>query len=377
MDKIHYLDNAATTKLYPELIDTLKKYYLDVFANPSSLHKAGLDAEKAVSNSRKLVASLINADEKQIVFTSGASEANNLVIANAAFRRIEPVMISSKIEHSSVKKTLNFYVSSHLYFLENDNNGIIIDDFDDMEIDAANLITIIMVNNEIGTIQNIKELIKKARKKGFKGLFHTDATQALGKIPIDVKELDCDFLTASAHKFRGPKGVGFLYCKDLSKLKALTIGGNQENGRRAGTENVAGICAMAKALSKSCRDMEDNYNMVLGYKKKIQDYVKSSEYFDLTIDENVNQSPYILSISSNLAPSEVMLHAYAERGVYISSGSACNSNNPSVSSVLDAIGKAPLPNTAVLRVSFSSDTTEEDIDAFIFASEKLIERFKK
>ncbi len=358
-------------------MDTLNKYYLDVFANPSSLHKAGVEAEKAVSNSRKLIASLINAEEEQIIFTSGATEANNLIIANSAFKRAEPYMISSKIEHSSVKKSLNFYAGGNVHYLENDDNGIISDDFDLEELDKANFISLIMVNNEIATIQDIKNLVKQAKLKGFRGLFHTDATQAVGKIPVNVKDLDCDFLTASAHKFNAPKGVGFLYCKDLSKLKSMSIGGSQEFNKRAGTENVAGICAMAKALSKSCKNMTENIERVSKYKNKIVDYIKNSEYFDLTIDENVKQSPYILSIKSNLAPSEVLLHAYADMGIYISSGSACNSKNPAVSGVLDAINKAPTENTAVLRISFASDTIEEDIDAFILASDKVVERFVK
>lgn len=375
MDKFHYLDNAATTRLYPDLMETFQKYYLEVFANPSSLHKAGLQAERALSNSRKLVAGLIGAKEEQIIFTSGASEANNLVIANAAYKRVEPIMITSKIEHSSVKKPLDFYANSHIHYLANDPNGLISDNFDAVEIESANLISIIMVNNEIGTIQNIKEIIAKVRTLGFKGLFHTDATQAVGKLPIDVKDLDCDFLTASAHKFKGPKGVGFLYCKHPEKIRAMILGGSQEHCKRAGTENVAGICVMAKALSKACNDMEENAKRVSALKQRIADYVKQSSYFDLTIDEDVPQSPYILSVRSELAPSEVLLHAFAEKGIYLSSGSACNSSNPSTSSVLGAIGKAPEANTAVLRISFAADSTDGDVDAFIEASEKLAERF--
>ncbi len=377
MDKIHYLDNAATTKLYPELMETFQRYYLDVFANPSSLHKAGLMAEKAVLNSRKLVAGLIGASEEQIIFTSGASEANNLVIANGAFKRAEPVMITSKIEHSSVKKALNFYAHEHIYYLNNDQNGVIFTDFDNMEIESANLITVIYVNNEIGTIQNVKELIKKAKAKGFRGMFHVDATQAIGKIPVDVKDLDCDFLTASAHKFKGPKGVGFLYCKNPKLVNAMVFGGGQEFGKRAGTENVAGICVMAKALSKACKDMAANTKKAFEFKQKIVDYVKASEHFALTIDEDVKQSPFILSVRSDLAPSEVLLHAYADEGIYLSSGSACNSSNPQTSSVLGAIGKAPSPETAVLRISFAADTGINDINAFIKASEKMVSRFNK
>lgn len=376
MDKFHYLDNAATTRLYPDLMETFQKYYLEVFANPSSLHKAGLEAERALTNSRKLVAGLIGAKEEQIIFTSGASEANNLVIANAAYKRVEPIMITTKIEHSSVKKALDFYANSHIHYLANDADGLICDRFDAVEIESANLISIILVNNEIGTIQNIKEIIARVRALGFKGLFHTDATQAVGKIPIDVKDLDCDFLTASAHKFKGPKGVGFLYCKHPEKIRAMILGGSQEHCKRAGTENVAGICVMAKALSKACSDMEENAKRASALKQRIADYVKQSSHFDLTINEDVPQSPYILSVRSDSAPSEVLLHAFAEKGIYLSSGSACNSNNPSTSSVLGAIGKAPEANTAVLRISFAADSKDEDVDAFLKASEELADRFQ-
>lgn len=377
MDKFHYLDNAATTRLYPELMETFEKYYLDLFANPSSLHKAGLLAENALSNSRKLVASLVGAREDQIIFTSGASEANNLVIANAVYKRAEPIIISSQIEHSSVKKALLFYAPNHIHYLKNDENGLIVDDFTQVEIEGANLISIIMVNNEIATIQNIKEIIKKVRCMGFKGVFHTDATQAVGKIPIDVKDLDCDFLTASAHKFKGPKGVGFLYCKDPAKIRSMIIGGSQEYGKRAGTENVAGICVLAKALSKSCKEMDVNYARAKDLKDYIVSYVKTSEHFKLTIDEDVPQSPYILSIRSDLAPSEVLLHAFADEGVYLSSGSACNSSHPSSSGVLGAIHKAPSRETAVLRISFASDSKMEDAAAFVEAAEKIVKRFAK
>lgn len=378
MVNFHFLDNASTTKLAPEVIDTLLKYSSEIYANPSSIHKMGVSSSKAISLSRRLISGYIGANEEQIVFTSGATESNNLIIHSALSSQNNGIFLTSEIEHPSILETIKNKTFGNYRLLKTDKNGVVIFSDEDISVIIRSpFISIIHTNNELGTIQNIIDIKKMLDRHGFKGIFHVDATQSLGKLMINVNELGVDALSASAHKFHGPKGTGFLYVKDPSILKTLNFGGNQERGYRSGTENLAGICTMAKALSISIDNLEKNYVKVKAKKDRIIDYVeKKNPFIKLTISKETSQSPYILSLCYFSLPSEVLLHMYEERGIILSSGSACSSNKNKISHVLKAIGMENEENKSVLRISFSGMTTDEDITAFLDATDFIINNIR-
>lgn len=380
MDRLAYLDNAATTMLYPELIDTIAKYSCTLYGNPSSLHGMGMAAEDALNLSRRLIADIIGAEPRQVVFTSGASEANALILGNSSFdlngeRPLNNMVLTSSCEHSSVLETVKALYPHNYHLLNTDKNGsLLISDLSKALSTKTRLLSLIYVNNELGTILDIDAIKKQLEDSSFSGIFHVDATQALGKLDIDVKKLGVDALSASAHKFHGPKGVGFLYVKDPDKLRALIHGGGQESGKRAGTENVAYICAMAKALAKANSKKEQAYGETSLLKKRVLDYVNTNSNISPTVgyEELGNSaSPYIISLSCKGYPAEVLVHMYEKQGVYVSSGSACSSNKDTVSHVLKAIGRGAEHGWSVIRLSFSQMSSQEDVSAFITASERI------
>lgn len=375
MENYSYLDNAATTVLYPELVETYAKYSCKVYGNPSSLHAYGKDAARALDYSRRLIASSIGAQAKQIIFTSGATEANESIIASATAPAFHA--LSSKLEHSSVIEALKAHAKDRHKLIGNDADGNL--DLEELKSTLAEskenykLASFILVNNEISTITDYASVAAIIRNSGSKAIFHLDATQAVGKIEIDVSTMDIDALSASAHKFHGPKGVGFLYLKNPAVFKALIHGGGQEFNLRSGTQNIAGICQMAKALSMSASNLKESYDRISSYKNAILDYVKTKPQLKTTISSTTAQSPYILSLCYPKIPSEVLLHRFEERGVLVSSGSACSNNSGSKSGVISNIG-INLNENAVIRVSFSRMTGREDIERFIRASDEILER---
>ncbi len=375
MGNYHYLDNAATTPLAPSVVETIVKYSTLEYGNPSSLHVMGVSASKAISLSRKLIASIIGAKPNQIIFTSGATEANSLIIKNSVLSTAKGVPITTNIEHPSVMEPIKHLSSGRFHTFKVDKDGVLDIGPEDMVlIKSSPFVSVIHVNNEIGVIQDIKKLRQNLTKAGFKGVFHVDATQSLGKIPLNVNDLGVDAMTASAHKFHGPKGVGFLYVRNPDILNSIQLGGGQEYGLRSGTENVPGICAMAKALLLSHESMEDTSERLSYYKAKIMEYIAGkSRFIKPTISQSVEQSPYIISLSYKHLPSEVLLHMYEERGILLSSGSACSSNKNKLSHVLKSIGYASENEGSVLRVSFSRMTEEEDVDKFLDATEHIID----
>lgn len=375
MENFSYLDNAATTPLYPELVETYAKYACELYGNPSSLHALGKEAARALDYSRRLIAESIGARPGQIIFTSGATEANETIISSALSSR--GCALSSTAEHSSVIEALKAKAAGRHKLISVDRNGRLnLNDFragiEDYREDLK-LVSLILVNNEIATILDYEAVAAILAESASHSLFHIDATQALGKIELDVGKMPIAALSASAHKFHGPKGVGFLYVKQPELLKPLLHGGGQEQGFRSGTQNVPGICQMAKALSKSVKDIKEAYSRIQGYKEKVLSYVAKQPLIEPTITTTTPQSPYVLSLSYPKLPSEVLLHRFEERGVLLSSGSACSSNTKKASGVMAAIG-LDLSQRAVIRLSFSRMTGDEDIEHFIKASEDILER---
>lgn len=355
-----YADNAATTKLSDNAAKTIIEL-LDEYANPSQPYSFSRKAKQVLSDARTTIAKCINAEPNEIYFTSGGSEGNNWVIKNALWEFATTAkVITSEIEHHSVLRACDAIkrLGCSVEYLVPDKNGLIDADVLTRKMDSSvKLVSVMMVNNEIGTIQPVKELCAIAHKHG--ALFHTDAVQAIGHIKIDVKELGIDFLSASAHKFNGPKGIGFLYIKNGIDKYPLINGGSQEMGYRAGTENIPYIAGMAVALEDNIRELEDNQRKVKLLKERLVSKLKGLEF---VINGDGHTIENILSLSFLHQSGEAMLHKLDLMGVIVSTGSACDSKETQISHVLKAIKISEELAEGTIRVSLSSDNSIEEID---------------
>jgi len=371
-----YADNAATTKMSESAIQTLVATIKETYGNPSSLYEFGQKAKEVLENAREEVASLIGAEPREILFTSGGSEADNQAIISAAKlgeKEGKKHIISTAFEHHAVLHTLEKLKKEgfDITLLDVHTNGIVLPE----EVEAAIredtcLVTIMYANNEIGTIQPIAEIGAVCRKHGV--LFHTDAVQAIGHVKIDVKEQNIDMLSASAHKFHGPKGVGFLYAKKGIRLTNLIEGGAQERGKRAGTENVPGIAAMATALREVVKDIDKNREHLVPIRDKIIAGLAAIPHSALNGDA-AQRLPSNINFCFEGIEGESLLLLLDDKGVAASSGSACTSGSLDPSHVLLAIGRVHDVAHGSLRLSLGEDVTEEDADYMIKAVKDTVE----
>lgn len=363
-----YADNAATTRMSRTAIDAMLPYLDEIYGNPSSLYSEGQRAKEVIEAARKEIAQIINADSREIIFTSGGSEADNQAILSAAAlgqKAGRRHIISSSIEHHAVLHTLNKLEKQgfEITLLPVHENGIVRTD----ELEAAIredtcLVTVMFANNEIGTLQPIREIGEICR--AHKVLFHTDAVQAIGHMPIDVKEYNIDMLSASAHKFHGPKGVGFLYAKKGIRLSSLIEGGAQERGRRAGTENVAGISAMAAALKEAVANMEANAARLTAVRNRLIEGLSGIPHSALNGDRE-KRLPSNVSFCFEGVEGEALLLLLDDKGIAASSGSACTSGSLDPSHVLLAIGRVHDVAHGSLRLTPGEDITDEEVEYII------------
>lgn len=367
-----YLDAASTTKPVDSVIDVIFPYIREYYHNPSSLYSYSVKVRNDIENVRKQIADLIHAKPEEIYFTSGASEANNWVVRgfDDAYGCMVSRIVSTNMEHASMHKALkNKALLSTVKYLDNDENGIVsIDSIHDNMTNNTSLVSVIAANNEIGTTQDLSQIADVVHS--YNGIFHTDATQMLPYVPINVKKMSIDMLSASAQKFGGLKGTGFLYIKNSVKDKiAPLIYGEQEQGMRGGTENVIGIIAMGEAIKH------------IDYKRS----QRMSLMRDCIIDELENIGCKLVGSKDNRLPNHVsvmlpegcggeeMLYMLDTSGICISTGSACNSHSKQPSHVLDAIGLTDEEAARVIRITFSSDLTVEDMDKAINEIKKAID----
>ncbi|HBH12661.1 MAG TPA: cysteine desulfurase NifS [Clostridiales bacterium] len=372
MMKQVYLDNAATTMVHKEVIETMDAYYGDLYGNPSSIYDFGQTAKKAINSARETIASVINAKADEIYFTGGGSESDNWAIKGvmAANRKKGNHIITSKIEHHAVLHTCEYLAKNgyEVTYLNVDSDGLIsLSELEEAIRENTVLITIMFANNEIGTIQPIKEIGDIAKRHG--ALFHTDAVQAFGHVPIDVKEMNIDLLSSSAHKIHGPKGVGMLYIRKGIKIDNLIHGGAQESKKRAGTENVPGICGYSKAAEMAMDGMNERMSYVSGLRdrflKKIPEAIENVRLNG----HPTKRLPGNVNFSFEFIEGESLLLYLDMEGISASSGSACTSGALDPSHVLMAIGLPHEIAHGSLRLSLSEFTTEEDVD---YTIEKLI-----
>lgn len=349
-----YLDNAATTKPSNRVIKVAEEVMKNDWMNPSALYDGASEVANKIKNARNEIADLIGFKPSEITFTSGATEGNNTVLRDTALNHI----IVSDIEHDSVYNTVNSLIGVHTHTLDVDRKGRISTEqlndileriYKSRPKCEVPLVTVMSANNEIGTLQDIEKISKICKK--YKALFHIDATQTMGKFDLPYNK--ADFVTASAHKFHGLKGIGFIASKHL--LRPYITGGHQENNKRAGTENTIGILTMAEALKESYENMNDNFNKVKDlrdtFKNEITNHVP-----DIIINSD-NDNPYVLNISFKDVNAESLILMLSLKGIYISSGSACNSRGTEVSRILQTIGVPKDYIYGTIRVSFSPDNT--------------------
>lgn len=378
-DKIIYLDNASTTPLRKEALDAMMPYLTTEFGNPSSLYPLGHHAENAVADAREELASLIGAKPAEVFFTSSGSESDNWAIKGFAHanKAKGKHIITSAIEHHAVLHTCQALEKDgfEVTYLPVDSEGLVTPEvLEDAIRDDTILVSIMMANNEIGTIEPIAELAKVAHDHGIK--FHTDAVQAFGHIPINVDEMGIDMLSSSAHKLGGPKGVGLLYIRKGTKVDNLVDGGQQERGRRAATENVAGIVGYAKAAELAWNEMDDEHNRQLALRdhaiKRILaeiPHCKLNGSWENRLANNIN-------FSFEFIEGEGMLLQLAAKGLCTSSGSACTSGSLDPSHVLLAIGLPHEIAHGSLRVTIGNDTTKEDIDYMVDSLKATLENLR-
>jgi cysteine desulfurase len=375
-----YLDNAATTMVRPEVVETMNQYYTDLYGNPSSIYDFGQKAKKSLQAARETVADLINANTDEIYFTGCGSESDNWAIKGVAdrYKAKGNHIITSNIEHHAILHTCEYLEKNgfEVTYLDVDEYGMVsIDDLKAAIKDETILISIMFANNEIGTIQPIKEIGAIAREN--KIFFHTDAVQAFGHVPIDVEEMNIDMLSASAHKIHGPKGVGMLYIKKGIRLENLIHGGAQERKMRAGTENVAGICGFAKAVQIAQETMDESVEKTRELRDRFMKLIPENIENCKLNGHPEKRLPGNVNFSFEFIEGESLLLYLDMDGIAASSGSACTSGALDPSHVLMAIGLPHEIAHGSLRLSLSDFNTEEEVDYTVEKLASVVERLRQ
>lgn len=374
-----YLDNAATTKTAPEVVDAMLPYFTELYGNPSSVYELASQSKKAVNQARENIAETLEAQTNEIYFTAGGSEADNWALKATAEAYVDKGkhIITSKIEHHAILHTCEYLQKRgfEITYIDVDENGIIrMDSLKKAIRPDTILISVMFANNEIGTIQPIEEIGKLAHENSI--LFHTDAVQAYGQLPIDVEKLHIDMLSASGHKLNGPKGIGFLYIRKGIKLRSFVHGGAQERNRRAGTENVPGIVGFGKAAERALAIMEQKTKK----ETELRDYLieqilKQVPYTRLNGDR-INRLPNNVNFSFQFVEGESLLIMLDMEEICASSGSACTSGSLDPSHVLLAIGLPHEIAHGSLRLTLGEDTTKEEIEFTVDKIKKIVEKLR-
>lgn len=362
-----YLDNSATTKCYDSVRELVGKVMCEDYGNPSSMHKKGVDAEKYVRTSKEIFAKLLKVQEKEIFFTSGGTESDNLALIGCARAnsRAGKHLITSSIEHPAILNTMHYLEEEgfRVTYLPVDKDGRIkLEDLKEALCEETILVSIMYVNNEVGSVQPIEEAVQIVKNYNKDILFHVDAVQGFGKYRIHPKRLGVDLLSISGHKIHGPKGTGVLYINEKVKIKPIAFGGGQQKNIRSGTENVPGIAGIGLAAKEIYTDFDQKVAKMRELKNYFIEGVQKISHVAVHGRMDETSAPHIVSVGFAGIRSEVLLHTLEDKGVYVSSGSACASNHPAISGVLKGIGASTEYLDATLRFSFSEFTTQEEID---------------
>lgn len=381
-----YLDNAATTKVSESVKEIMVKCLVADYGNPSSMHQKGIDAEKYITEAKKIIADSMKVETKEIIFTSGGTESNNMALIGGvlANRRAGNHIITTQIEHPSVHnpiiylEEMGFRVS---YISVGSDGKVNMDALMKELCEETILVSVMYVNNEMGAIEDIAEIGAKIKIKNPNVLFHVDAIQAFGKYRIYPKRMNIDLLSVSGHKIHGPKGSGILFLRDKVKLKPIIWGGGQQKGMRSGTENVPAIAGLGQAIKEIYQNQEEKikhlYELKESFIKGVEE-IKDVVINGITEDTKLHDTaPHIVSVSIAGIKSEVLLHALEEKNIYISSGSACASNHPQLSGTLKAIGVKQNLLDSTLRFSFSVNTTMEEVEYSIKMLKEIVPMLRR
>lgn len=366
-----YFDNSSTTKVSDDVIDKMVVMMRDEFGNPSSLHSFGFSAEKEIDKAKKTIAKIIKATDKEIFFTSGGTEANNLAIlgTTSALKKSGNHIVVSKIEHPSVLEVYKKLENSgfDVTYLDVDKKGYVnLNQLENCITDKTILVSVMHVNNEIGTVQDIQKIYELIKNKNKKTLFHTDCVQSFCKHQINSKY--ADLITMSGHKIHGPKGVGAIFIKKGTRLEPVFIGGKQQNEIRSGTENVAGIVGFAVAAEKMYKDIDKNFENISKVKNKLSEITKMLPNVYVNGDLE-NGSPYVLNMSFADVRGEVLLHSLEDKEIYVSTGSACTSNHKKHIGTVDIIGGL---GENSLRFSFTDTNTVSEAETCISQLSEIV-----
>ena len=377
-----YLDNSATTSCSKAATEKMVELLTQDYGNPSSMHMKGVIAEKYITEAKKKIAKTLKVEEKELVFTSGGTESNNLAIIGSALanKRAGMHVITTSIEHASVTNPFIWLSENgfEVTYLGVDAYGQVkMEELKSAIRPDTILVSIMHVNNEIGALQPIEEIGKIIKALNPKCLFHVDAIQSYGKMSIFPKKWNVDMLSVSGHKIHGPKGSGFLFIKDKTKVKPLIHGGGQQKGMRSGTENVPAIAGLAVAAEEMYQNLEENRNHLFVLRDYFVEEVEKMDGVSVNGKKDHDSAPHIVSVSIEGVRAEVILHTLEDRNIYVSAGSACASNKPAISSTLQSIGLKKELLDSTVRFSFSIHTTKEELDYALEVMRQTIPMLQK
>ncbi len=372
-----YLDNSATTRCFPEVAQLINEILLDRYGNPSSLHHKGVEAEQELRKAKQTLAQILKCNASNLYFTSCGTESDNLAIIGAARAnaRRGRHLITTKIEHPAILETMKYLEGEgyEVTYLPVDENGLVSpQEAADAVREDTILVSVMHTNNEIGALEPISEIGAAIKAKNPKVLFHVDAVQGFGKAVIHPKKMHIDLLAASGHKIHAPKGIGLLYVGDNVKINNIIYGGGQQGGMRSGTENVAGIAGMALAAKLLYDNLDEELNKLYEMKEAFIQRVCAMQGITVNGLTGRDSAPHVISLSVEGVRAEVLLHALEDKGIYVSSGSACSSNKPHVSATLTAIGTKDTLLDSTIRISTSVMNTMEDLNDAAAAIEELV-----
>lgn len=377
-----YLDNSATTACFEEVAQLMYKIMCEDYGNPSSMHHKGVEAEQYLRYARETLAKLLKVNEKEILFTSGGTESDNIALIGAAManHRSGRHLVTTKIEHPAILQTMAYLENQgfEVSYLPVDTSGrISLQDLERAVRPDTILVSIMHTNNEIGSVQPIAEAGELIKRINPQTLFHVDAVQGFGKFRIYPSRMHVDMLSVSGHKIHGPKGIGFLYIKEGCKVSPIIYGGGQQKGMRSGTENVPGIAGLAKAAEMVYAHLDEDMDRMYGLRDMLIQGVGSIEGVRVNGCPGHEGAAHVVSLSVRGIRSEVLLHALEEKGIYVSAGSACASNKPQTSATLKAIGVERELLDSTIRISISVFTTEEEIQYTIQALCELVPMLRR
>ena len=377
-----YFDNSATTRCYEAVKDIVVKTMMEDYGNPSAMHTKGVEAENYIKKTAETLARILKVSEKEILFTSGGTESNNLALVGGAManKRSGNHIITTSVEHAAVGQPVAFLEEQgfDVTILPVDEQGVVkLEELEKALRPDTIIVSVMFVNNEVGAVMPIEAIGKLVHEKSPKALFHVDAIQAFGKFRINPKKMGIDLLSVSSHKIHGPKGVGFLYINSKAKVQPMILGGGQQNGMRSGTDNVPGVAGLGVAAEEIYRNLDENREHLYKLKERMAEGLKELGEIKINGMPLREGAPQILSVSFLGIRSEVLLHTLEERGIYVSAGSACSSHKRKGSGTLLAMGMPAAQKESTVRISFSEENTFEEVDYCLSVLKEVVPMLRR